>query len=140
MKTLAKLIRYHRYLVDEKRREVRELEERAVALEQTIDRLDARVVAERLSACETDLGSADYGGFAQASLVRRAGLIGELNEAADAVEEARSGLLDAFAELKRYEVSLERKEALARQGRARLDQLELDEVSLNGHRRNVSAP
>lgn len=140
MKTLAKLIRYHRYLVDEKRREVKELEERAVALEQTIDRLDAQVVAERISAVETDLGSADYGGFAQASLVRRAGLIGELNEAADAVEEARGGLLDAFAELKRYEISLERKEALARQNRARLDQLELDEVSLNGHRRSNTAP
>jgi len=140
MKTLAKLIRYHRYLVDEKRREVKELEERAVALEQNIDRLDAQVVAERISAVETDLGSADYGGFAQASLVRRAGLIGELSEATDAVEEARGGLLDAFAELKRYEISLDRKEALARQSRARRDQLELDEVSLNGHRRSSTAP
>jgi flagellar protein FliJ len=140
MKTLAKLIRYHRYLVDEKRREVKELEERAVALEQNIDRLDAQVVAERTSAGETDLGSADYGGFAQASLVRRAGLIGELSEAADAVEESRNGLLDAFAELKRYEISLDRKEALARQSRAQRDQLELDEVSLNGHRRSSSAP
>ncbi len=140
MKTLEKLIRYHRYLVDEKRREVRELEERAVTLEQSIDHLDARVVAERISAGETDLGSADYGGFAQATLVRRATLVAELSEAADAVEEARSGLLDAFAELKRYEVSLERKEFLARRNRARLDQLELDEVSLNGHRRRSSAP
>ncbi len=139
MKTLAKLIRYHRYLVDEKRREVRELEERAVALEQSIDRLDAQVVAERLSAAETDLGSADYGPFAQASLVRRASLVAELSEAADAVEEARSGLLDAFAELKRYEISLERREVLARQNRARLDQLELDEVSLTGHRRSGAA-
>jgi len=63
MKTLAKLIRYHRYLVDEKRREVKDLEERAAALEQSIDRLDAQVVAERISAGETDLGSADYGPF-----------------------------------------------------------------------------
>lgn len=139
MKALAKLIRYHRYLVDEKRREVKELEERAVALEQSIDRLDAQVAAERLSAGETDLGSADYGPFAQASLVRRASLVAELNEASDAVEAARSGLLDAFAELKRYEVSLERREALARQNRARRDQLELDEVSLTGHRRGAGA-
>ena len=135
MKTLAKLIRYHRYLVDEKRREVRELEERAVAFEQAIDSLDAQVVAERISAADSDFGSADYGGFAQASLVRRSSLVRELSEAADAVEEARNGLLDAFAELKRYEISLDRKEALARQNRARRDQLELDEVSLNGHRR-----
>lgn len=140
MKTLAKLIRYHRYLVDEKRREVKRLEERAVAIEQSIDRLDAQVVAERLSASQTEMGSADYGGFAQASLVRRASLIGDFNEASDAVEEARSALLDAFAELKRYEVSLERKEVHARQDRARLDQLELDEISLTGHRRNGSAP
>jgi len=140
MKTLSKLIRYHRYLVDEKRREVRELEERAVNIERSIDRLDAQIVAERIAAVETDLGSADYGGFAQASLVRRASLVAELSEAADAVEEARSGLLDAFAELKRYEVSLERKEMLARQNRARLDRLELDEVSLNGHRRSTAAP
>lgn len=139
MKALRKLIRYHRYLVDEKRREVRELEERAVALERSIDRLDAQVAAERISAVETDLGSADYGGFAQATLVRRATLVAELSEAADAVEDARGGLLDAFAELKRYEVSLERREMLARQNRARLDQFELDEVSLNGHRRGGAA-
>ncbi len=140
MKTLVKLVRYHRYLVDEKRREVRQLEERVVALEQAIDRLDARMVAERIAAAETDLGSADYGGFTQASLVRRADLIGELNEASDVVEEARNELLEAFAALKRYEISLERKELLQRQSRARQDQLDLDEVSLNGHRRNGAVP
>lgn len=139
MKALAKLIRYHRYLVDEKRREVKELEERAAALEQSIDRLDAQVAAEQISAGESDLGSADYGPFAQAALVRRASLGAELREAVDAVEAARSGLLDAFAELKRYEVSLERREALDQRNRARRDQLELDEVSLTGHRRSAGA-
>ncbi len=140
MKTLAKLIRFHRHLVDEKRREVRELEERSVALERSIDQLDAQVVAEQFHARETDLGSADFGEFAQASLIRRETLAGELSTAADAVEEARNGLLDAFAELKRYEISLDRKDAIARRNRARREQLELDEVSLNAHRRGGRAP
>ena len=139
MSTLAKLVRYHQHLVDEQRREVRELEERTAVIERAIDELDGRVVAEQYAAKSTDFGPSAYGGFLHASLLRREQLIAEFSEASRAVEDARAVLLDAFTELKRYEISLERSLLLERQQENRREQAALDEMSITRHRRKKEA-
>jgi len=139
MSVLRRLVRYRRHLLDEKRRELRELEERAAAIDKAIADLDDNVVAEqRFGRRSTDAFNG-YGSFARAALDRRAALLERLSEANAAVDRARDELLDMFAEAKRYEIGLEQQLEAERQERARQSQGALDEAALNQHRRRADA-
>jgi flagellar export protein FliJ len=132
---LRRLVRYHRHALDEKRRDLRVLEERAAAVEADIENLDSNVVAEQRVAKRSSEVIGAYGVFARASLDRRVALLGALSDARAAVDVARDELLDAFAEVKRYEISLENQERDERQERDRLLQGQIDEAALNLYRR-----
>ena len=135
MNVLEKLIRFHRHELDAKRRELRILEEREDSLHDAIATLDHRVVSERASAKQSQAGLAAYGGFARAALDRRAELQALLHTATQATAAARDAVLDAFAELKRFEISLDRRQYLERQDRERREQETLDEAAIVAHRR-----
>jgi flagellar export protein FliJ len=135
MSVLRRLVRYRRHLVDEKRRELRELEERAAAIEAAIVALDDSVAAEQRYGQRSVDAFSTYGGFARASLDRRADLLEDLGKANEAVEQARDALLDMFAEAKRYEIGLEQQLEAERQAFERQAQGILDEAALNQHRR-----
>jgi len=140
MSVLRRLVRYRRHLLDEKRRELRELEERAAAVDAAIADLDANLVAEqRFGKRATDAFS-PYGSFARASLERRAGLLERLSQANAEVDRARDELLDMFAEAKRYEIGLEQQLEAERQELERRAQGALDEAALNLHRRRAGGP
>lgn len=139
MSVLRRLVRYRRHLLDEKRRELRELEECAAAIDKAIADLDDNVVAEqRFGRRSTDAFNG-YGSFARAALERRAALLERLSEANAAVDRARDELLDMFAEAKRYEIGLEQQLETERQERERQSQGALDEAALNLHRRRADA-
>lgn len=139
MSVLRRLVRYRRHLLDEKRRELRELEERAAAIDKAIADLDDNVVAEqRFGRRSTDAFNG-YGSFARAALERRAALLERLSEANAAVDRARDELLDMFAEAKRYEIGLAQQLETERQERERQSQGALDEAALNLHRRRADA-
>ncbi|MDH3700671.1 MAG: flagellar export protein FliJ [Alphaproteobacteria bacterium] len=139
-KPLGKLIRFHRYHLDEKRRQIKELEEAEAALSGQIDTLEDQLASERSSLQALPDARSDYGGYARAQLDRRAELTKEKELASGAVAEARDALLSAFAELKRYEITLERYEQAERQERDKNDQNELDETALQTHgRRSATA-
>lgn len=135
MSVLERLARYHRHLLDEKRRALRELEERSAAIEGAIDTLDTGIVSEQRPASRSMYTIGAYGGFVRASLDRRVDLLGELSEADAAVDEARDELVDMFAEVKRYEISLENQQQEERKALDRRMQEGLDEAALNMHRR-----
>jgi flagellar protein FliJ len=135
MRVLRRLVRYHRHILDEKRRDLRALEEHAVAVETAIVSLDDSVVQEQRLAKRSSEVLGAYGGFARAALDRRATLLGALSEANSAVDVARDELLDVFAEVKRYEISLENQEREAREERERQLQGQIDESALNLYRR-----
>ena len=135
MSVLGRLVRYHRHILDEKRRELRALEEQAAAVETAIETLDDSVVQEQHVARQSSEALGAYGRFARAALDRRAALLGALSEANQAVDAARDELLDVFAEVKRYEISLENQEREAREARERQLQGQIDESALNLYRR-----
>jgi flagellar protein FliJ len=135
MSVLRRLVRYRRHLLDEKRREVRELEERAAAIDAAIAGLDANVAAEQRYGRRSADAFSTYGNFARASLERRAALLEDLSGANAAVDSARDELLDMFAEAKRYEIGLEHQLEAERQVLERRAQGALDEAALNQHRR-----
>lgn len=135
MSVLRRLVRYHRHLLDEKRRNLRALEERAASVEEAIERLDKSVAAEQRVAKRSSEVLRAYGGFARAALDRRGALLGALSDANSAVEAAREELLDAFAEVKRFEISLDHQERAERAEQGRRLQGQLDESALNLYRR-----
>ncbi len=135
MSVLRRLVRYHRHILDEKRRELRGLEEQAAAVESAIETLDDSVVHEQQVAGQSTQALGAYGPFARAALDRRATLLGALSEANLAVDTARDALLDVFAEVKRYEISLENQEREEREARERQVQGQIDESALNLYRR-----
>jgi flagellar export protein FliJ len=139
MSVLRRLVRYHRHQLDEKRRNLRVLEARAASVEDAIEKLDMRVVAERRVAKHSPDVSGAYGGYARAALDRRAALLTALGEANRAVEAAREELLDAFAEVKRYEISLEHQARREQEEQERRGQGLLDEAALNLYRRRDRA-
>jgi flagellar export protein FliJ len=136
---LRRLVRYHRHQLDEKRRNLRTLEERAASIEGAIEKLDKSVAAERRVAKHSPDVSGAYGSFARAALDRRAALLETLSEASRAVDAAREELLDAFAEVKRYEISLDHQERREREEQERKVQGQLDEAALNLYRRREQA-
>jgi flagellar export protein FliJ len=135
MKVLARLVRYHRHLLDEKRRALRELEERSDSIENAIGGLETAIADERASAARSMETNGAYGGFVRASLDRRTALLGDLEAANADVESARDELVDMFAEAKRFEISLENQRRSERRALERREQEGLDEASLNMHRR-----
>lgn len=135
MTVLRRLARYHRHLLDEKRRTLRELEERSASIDHAIGGLENAIMEEKASAAKSMDAIGAYGGFVRASLDRREGLREELQAANAEVENARDELVDMFAELKRYEISLENQQRKERKALERREQESLDEASLNMHRR-----
>jgi flagellar FliJ protein len=139
MTVLRRLVRYHKHLLDEKRRVLRELEERSAAIADGIATLESGIVSEQRAASRSADASSAYGGFVRASLDRREELAEELLEANAVVEAARDELVEMFADVKRYEISLENQERKERREEDRRIQDSLDEASLNMYRRSGSS-
>lgn len=135
MSVLSRLVRYHGHLVDEKRRDLRVIEEKAAGVEAAIGALDESVAVEQRFGRQTQDAFSTYGGFARAALERRAELLEELAEANAAVDSARDALLELFAEAKRFEIGLEKQLARERQALELREQQVIDEAALNQYRR-----
>lgn len=129
MKTLRQLIRLHRHNVDTHRRAVHDLEAREAEIVDAIDALQAQISSEQtVAAGSSDILGA-YGAFVQAAIERRKSLETEHQAARGAVENARDALRDAYAELKRFEISLSGKILSEQKDQSRREQASLDELA-----------
>ena len=127
MNTLKRLIRVHRHAVDSCRRSLRDLEVREQEISLKITELQDQIAAEQVLAAGSSDVLGAYGAYARAAIERRRSLETEQDAARGAVAEAREALRDAYAELKRFEISLSDKILVQRRERARREQAELDE-------------
>lgn len=133
MSVLEKLIRYHKFLLDEKRRALRDVQTEEDRVETAIDDLANEVLTEqRVAKASPDYGPA-YGSYARLALDRRATLHEELAEASARVEAARDELADAFEELKKFEITKDNRDQAELEEFNRREQIELDEVAALGH-------
>jgi flagellar protein FliJ len=131
---IAKLIRFHRFQLDEKRRNLKELEERASEIETALSDLAAKIEAEKNVASENYEAGKDFASFIQAALGRREKLDDELLEAQQRVDVAREDVREAFSEVKKYEITKANRDTDAALETTRREQIDLDEVALNNHR------
>ena len=138
MSVIEKLIRFHKFDLDEKRRVLRDLEEQEASVQQAIDSLDQEIQSEQLFS----RGQADfapyYGGYASRNKSQREALESELAKAHEQVETARDIVSQAFEELKKYEITKDQKDHREYLEQERQNQNELDEVALTAHQRKGS--
>lgn len=135
MRTLTTLIRMHRYQLDEKRRALADLENLRADLIGQGDRLKAELSREQEIAKTVECGPFAYGGFARGFIERREKLQASLAEIDRRIAAAQDEVNVAFQDLKRHEIALAARQRRQREEAERLRQIELDEVSLEMHRR-----
>ena len=133
--TLESLIRLHRWQVDERRRQVAELEGFAEKLRQDMARLAEERAAEQTAAGASFLARHVYPGYIRRALERQKTLEQSLAETETQIAQARDALAEAFQELKRYEVASASRDRLRMTAAARRERLETDAIAIANFRR-----
>ena len=129
MSKLDSLIRLHERTLDEARRELGRAEAAVSSAAAAIDALEAEIKAEQAAAGADLTGQFGYANYARQAIARRAELHAAHQQAEVAREQVREKVAVAFAELKKFEITAERRAALAQQEENRRLQGELDEIA-----------
>jgi flagellar export protein FliJ len=135
VKGLAALIRLHTWRLDEKRRELADLQRLEDQFLEDGRRLEAEVAAEQEFAKTSDSGSFSYGGFAVGVIERRKRIEISIAEVRRRIDDKRAEVAEAFQELKRYEITQAERLKRERAEAERRAQAGLDEISLIQHQR-----
>ncbi len=141
MKGLAALIRLHRWRLDEKRRELADLERLEDQFLADARRLEDEVAAEQEFAKNAgdEVGAFSYGGFAIGVIERRKRIAASIAEIRRRIDDKTAEVTDAFQELKRYEITQAERLKRERVVAERRAQAALDEMSLVQHQRRNEA-
>lgn len=134
MKGLTTLIRLHRWQLDEKRRQLADLERLSEDLNGQSERLEAEVKGEQRSAAETDEGRYAYPGYAAGVVDRRDNLTRSIAEVEISIEAAREDVAAIFEKVKTYEQAERRQQDRARSNVARNEQIRMDELGISMYR------
>ena len=135
MKTVQTLVRVSQYALDEKRKVlVLHLDELETLRARRQDIEDELVKEQAAARAAPDI-AITYGGYASNVIHRRAELDREIVVKQREAELAREEVQEAFEELKKYEITLERLKLERARELAKIEQDDLDEMGLNGYRR-----
>jgi flagellar FliJ protein len=136
MKDFFSLIRLHKWRVDEKRRalgvllgKVRSLEQQAAALEEQIQS------EQQAAAAEPGGVGMYYGTFARAAVSQREVIYNEINELEEKIAVAQAEVREEYRDFKSFEIAQEARDNREYAERIRRDQIVLDEVAQEAHRR-----
>jgi flagellar FliJ protein len=128
MKSRDTLIRLKRFHVDEKRRQVAQIEAMIAEFERMAADLDREIAAEQSRAGIDDPGHFAYPTYAKAAIQRRDNLKQSADNLRGQLEDARAALAEAFEELKKVEILEERDQHRERAAENRAEQAELDRI------------
>ncbi|GLQ05841.1 hypothetical protein [Sneathiella chinensis] len=135
MKSLKNLIRVQQWKLDEKRRVVSDMEGLLEGFRAEITRLDEERLREQEIAVQDPILGASFGAYATAARTRRENLLSSIAESERQLVTAREELAELFQELKRYEITEETRLTQLKQSRDKMMQEEMDELSIELHRR-----
>lgn len=128
MKSRETLIRLKRFHVDEKRRQVAQLEAMIAEFERMAVDLEREISTEQSRAGISDPGHFAYPTYAKAAIQRRDNLSRSVNDLRVQLDDARANLGDAYEELKKVEILEERDHQRERMEEAAREQAELDQI------------
>jgi flagellar FliJ protein len=138
-KGLRSLIRLAEADLDDKRRVLVEIEQQEATLQARTVALEAEKEQEQRHARELEFGAFAYAGYARGVIQRRERLAAQIAGLQPQLEEARQAVSEAFQTLKRYETALAARIKADKDAAERKDQQNMDEISLNAHRRRQLA-
>lgn len=139
MSVLENLIRIHRWMLDDKRRQLTELERYAARIRSDLTALEESMEQEQRAANRSFEAGSGYASFLAASLERRRKLQQALANLDSAMQAARDELTEVYQEVKRFETARDHAAERSESERKRRDQLVLDEMGLQQHRRSLAA-
>ena len=135
MTALDSLIRLHRWQLDERRRQLAELETLAEKLRGEQARLGAEQSSEQKVATSSIEAATAYGAYAAHLVERRKKIEQSLASVEQQAALAREALSESYREVKRYEIAAATRAAQQKKRAARLQQIALDEIGIENFRR-----
>jgi len=137
---IKNLIRLHEWNVDEKRRKLGELLRLQGELEDQMKQLEADLIEQqKAAAADPTLAGLTYGAFAKQVIQRRENLQDSIDQMEFVIGHAQDELSDAYQELKKYETVESNRQRRFEREQNRREQIMLDEIALNQHRRKKAA-
>ena len=135
MKALETLIRVNSWALDEKRRNLAELEDLRESFYREIANFEKQLILNQAAAASSPEIAQTYGHYAVTVIERRRVLRESIAETQERVAEASDEVHHAYQEVKKYETALEREKERQKKAEDRLAQIELDEMGMNMFRR-----
>jgi flagellar export protein FliJ len=135
MSALDSLIRLHRWQLDERRRQLADLDQLLYKLRQEELKLDAEQSTEQQVAGASAEAAFGYGGYARGVVERRRKLAQSIVEVEQQIVQAREALAETYQEVKRYEITASNRLHQQRQKLDRQQQRMMDEIAVEGYRR-----
>ena len=129
MKSRDSLIRLTKFQVDEKRRQLAQIEMMVADCERMARELDEQILIEQQKSGIEDVNHYAYPTFAKAAIQRRDNLNTSISELQAQMDAAKDDLAVAIEELKKYELMAERDKARTQAVQDQTEQIELDEIA-----------
>ena len=134
-KGMTGMIRLHKWQLDEKRRNMVDLEKLKEGLRQNLTDLQNELLAEQKKVSESPVVNIAYAGYAQNVMARRVNIVNSILELDVSIEDMKDQVAESFKELKKYEVVEQREREREMTEQNRQQQIEQDELAINIHRR-----
>ncbi len=129
------LIRLKKFQVDEKRRQVAQIEMMIADFERMAAELDQQIEIEHTKTGISDVAHFAYSTFAKAALTRRDNLLASAGDMKGKLEAAQDALAEALEDLKKVELLDQREHQRERDEQNKIEQAEYDEVARLRYRR-----
>jgi flagellar export protein FliJ len=139
MKSRETLVRLKKFQVDDKRRQVMQIEGMIAEFERMSNDLTREIQTEQDRSGIHDPGHYAYPTYAKAAIVRRDNLQRSIDELRAQLTDAKDALSEAFEELKKVELLDERDQQRERSENEAREQAELNRIGLMGAREDARA-
>ena len=127
------LIRLKKFQVDEKRRQVAQIEMMIADFERMASELDQQIEIEQQKTGISDVAHFAYSTFAKAAMQRRDNLLASATDMKVTLETAQDGLAEAVEELKKVELLDQREHGREVAADAKAEQADYDEIGRLRH-------
>jgi flagellar protein FliJ len=122
------LIRLKKFQVDEKRRQVTQIEMMVADFERMAAELDQQIEIEHQRTGISDVAHFAYSTFAKAASQRRDNLLASAHDMREKLESAQDALAEAIEDLKKVELLDQREHVREAAEEAKVEQSEYDEI------------
>lgn len=135
MKGLESLIRVHKWKLDEKRRELGDFEKLRGGFLNQLNDLKMDLHREQEIATQHADVSFSFVSYARAMREQQDNLVASIEELDGKIEVLTDEVAVCFQELKKYEIAVDIRGTRQKYERQRTEQIELDDIAIDMHRR-----